>query len=124
MITMGEGCGEKGTCPRYNLLVCDEDLECGDEVGHGDRLVALPLLVVVDVVDKDDEVLLLALVVDLDLSSFSLSHVGRFVLDLCRKKVVWWIRAATDCALGIKVVEFECRSVVGIVVVDIVRICG
>lgn len=57
-----------------NLLVCDEDLEGRDEVRHGDGLVTLPLLVVGDIVNEDEEVVLLALVVDLDLRSFSLDH--------------------------------------------------
>lgn len=49
-----------------------EDLECGDEVSQGDRLVALPLLVGLNIVDEDDEVVLSALVVDLDLLSCAL----------------------------------------------------
>ena len=57
-----------------NLLVCDEDLEGRDEVRHGDGLVTLPLLVVGDIINEDEEVVLLALVVDLDLRSFSLDH--------------------------------------------------
>jgi len=56
------------------LLVRDEDLEGGNEVGHGDGLVRLPLLVRVDVLDEDEEVVVLALVVDLDLGGFASRH--------------------------------------------------
>lgn len=62
--------------------MCYKDLEGGDEVGHRNRLVGLPLLVGLEVVDEDDEVVLLALVVDLDLSGFSLSHVGQLISKL------------------------------------------
>jgi hypothetical protein len=68
-----------------DLLVCDEDLECRDEVCHRDGLVLLPLLEGADVVDKDDEVVLLALEVNLGLGSLSLSHDGRCVLGLSGK---------------------------------------
>ena len=54
--------------------MCNEDLECGDEVGHGNRLVSLPLLVRTNVIDEDDEVLVLALVVDLVLGSLAAGH--------------------------------------------------
>lgn len=60
--------------------MCHEDLEGGNEVSHGNGFVVLPLLVGLDVVDEDDEVVFLALVVDLDLGGFSFSHIGRFVL--------------------------------------------
>lgn len=39
-------------------------------------LVALPLLVCLDIIDKDEEVFLLSLVVNLGLSRFSASHLG------------------------------------------------
>jgi hypothetical protein len=51
----------------WHLLVCDEDGEGRDEVGHGDGAVRLPLLEGGDVVDEYDKVVLLALVVDLGL---------------------------------------------------------
>lgn len=54
-----------------------EDLECGDEVSQGNGLVILPLLVGLEVVDKDEEVVVLTLVVDLDLSSGAL-HLDSF----------------------------------------------
>lgn len=57
-----------------SLLVCNEDLEGGDEVAHRNRLVTLPLLEVGNIVNEDDEVVLLALVVDLGLRSLSLDH--------------------------------------------------
>jgi hypothetical protein len=58
------------------LLVCDKDLEGGDEVCHWDGLVTLPLLEGLDIVQKDNEVVLVALEVDLDLRSFALDHFG------------------------------------------------
>lgn len=56
------------------LLVGDEDLERGNEVSKRDAPVAEPLLEVFGIVDEDDEVVLLALVVDLGLGSFAASH--------------------------------------------------
>jgi len=49
---------------RVNLLVSDEDLERADDLSERDALVGLPVLSCLYVVDKDDEVLVLALVVD------------------------------------------------------------
>lgn len=46
-----------------NLLVSDEDLERADDLSERDALVGLPVLGCLHVVDKDDEVLVLALVV-------------------------------------------------------------
>lgn len=57
-----------------DLLVGDEDLEGGDEVSHGDRLVGLPLIEGLHVVNKDEEVVFLALVVSLVLDSLAASH--------------------------------------------------
>lgn len=74
-----------------------EDLEGGDEMSHGSRLIGLPFLIGLDVVNKDDEVFVLALEVDFDLSGFSLGHVGLFVqrlsikvsvLSICRVKYI------------------------------------
>lgn len=50
-----------------NLLVSNEDLEGRDEVAHWNRLVTLPLVEVRDIINEDDEVVILALVVDLGL---------------------------------------------------------
>lgn len=61
----------------------DEDLEGRNEVGKRDRLVRLPLLVGLDVVEEDDEVLLLALEVDLGLSGGALDHCEGVVMDQC-----------------------------------------
>ena len=55
-----------------NSLVCHENLESRNEVSQGDGLVSLPLLVGLEVIDEDDEVVLGALVVDLDLLSGTL----------------------------------------------------
>ena len=60
-----------------DLLVRDEDLESRDEVSQGDGLVVLPLLVGVEVVDEDEEVVVLTLEVDLDLSCVAL-HLDCF----------------------------------------------
>jgi hypothetical protein len=43
-------------------------------VSERDRLVRLPLLVQVGIVDEDEEVVLLALVMDLDLGSLASGH--------------------------------------------------
>ncbi len=56
-----------------------EHLERTDDLSEGDALVGLPGLCRLDVVNEDDEVLLLALVVDLDLLSFSTSHDCLFI---------------------------------------------
>lgn len=54
----------------------DEDLEGRDEVSQWYGLVTLPLLEGCGIINEDDEVVLLALEVDLDLRSFSLNHLG------------------------------------------------
>lgn len=71
-----------------------EDLEGGDEVCQGDRLVALPLLVGLDVIDEDDEVVLVALVVDLGLLSGALHFDCRLVVVVvgCRKLMLNEVR--------------------------------
>jgi len=58
------------------LLVRDEDLVGGDEVGQRDRLVRLPLLEQLGILNEDDEVVLLALVVDLGLVGLAANHFG------------------------------------------------
>lgn len=57
-----------------DLLVRDEDLERGDEVRHGDGLVALPLLIKLRILNEDEEIVGLALVVDLELLSLATNH--------------------------------------------------
>lgn len=57
-----------------NLLVGDEDLPSADDLSKRYALVALPLLDSIGTVDEDDKIVLLALVVDLGLSSVA-SHV-------------------------------------------------
>ncbi len=59
---------------RLNLLVGDEDLECADDLCQRDGLVGLPVSCSLYVVDEDDEILVSALVVDLDLWCFTASH--------------------------------------------------
>ena len=63
---------------RVGLLMRHKDLEGRDEVRQSNRLVRLPLLVRLCVIDEDNVVVLLALVVDLDLGRFSSSHDGGF----------------------------------------------
>jgi hypothetical protein len=58
---------------RADLLSGDEDLE-DDDLGERDGLVGLPILGRLCVVDKDNEVILLALEVDLGGVCFSLDH--------------------------------------------------
>ena len=52
----------------------DKDLDGGDELSKGDARVALPLLELVDVVEEDEEVVRLALVVDLALLGAAARH--------------------------------------------------
>lgn len=59
---------------RTNLLVVYEDLECTDNLCQRNALVCLPRIRRLDVVYEDDEVLSLALVVDLGLLSFTANH--------------------------------------------------
>jgi len=54
--------------------VGDEDLERADDLGERDGLVGLPVLCRLYIIDEDDEVLVLALVVDLGLLSFASGH--------------------------------------------------
>ncbi len=54
----------------------EEDPEGGDKLGQRDALVALPLLERLGVVNEDDEVVKLALVVDLGLGGFAAGHDG------------------------------------------------
>ena len=65
-----------------------EDLECGDEVSQGDGLVALPVLVGLKVIDEDDEVVLGALVVNLDLLSSAL-HFDCRLWCFWLREIVW-----------------------------------
>ena len=62
------------------LLVSDENLERRDELSHGHAGIVLPLLVILKVIQEDDEIIILALEVDLNLSSFAFSHLA----VLCR----------------------------------------
>ena len=64
----------RGKGKSQNLLVGDEDLECADDLGERDALVGLPILCRLCIVDEDDEVLVLALVVDLGLLTFASGH--------------------------------------------------
>jgi hypothetical protein len=54
--------------------VGDEDLERADDLCERDGLVGLPVLCRLHVINEDDEVLILALVVDLGLLCFTASH--------------------------------------------------
>jgi len=56
------------------MLVGHEYLPAADDLGEGDSLVALPLLDVLGAVDEDDEVILLALIVDFGLAGVSTRH--------------------------------------------------
>jgi hypothetical protein len=57
-----------------NSLVRDEHLERADDLGERDGFVGLPSCGRLDVVDKDNEILVLALVVAFYLGCFSASH--------------------------------------------------
>jgi hypothetical protein len=64
----------RGKKRHHNLLSSDEDLEGADDLCQRDSLVCNPLFCRLCVVDEDNEVVLLALVVDLDLGCFTASH--------------------------------------------------
>lgn len=57
-----------------------ENLKRRDEVSKRNRLVRLPLVVGVHVVNKNDKVLVVALVVDLGLDSLAASHLDGVVV--------------------------------------------
>ena len=61
-----------------DLLVCDEDLEAVDNLCKRNTSVTLPLLKICRRLEKDDEVFLSTLVVDLSDTCFSGRH-----LDVC-----------------------------------------
>lgn len=50
-----------------NLLVCNEDLEGSNDLSERDALVCLPVVCSLNILNEDDEVLVLALVVNLGL---------------------------------------------------------
>ena len=52
-----------------------EDVEAVDDLCHGNGLILLPILNILSAVNKDDEVVVLALVVDLGLSGMSTRSV-------------------------------------------------
>ena len=56
------------------LLVRNKDLEGGHDLCEWGALICLPLLESLHIVDKDNEVVFLALEVDLGLWCFSLGH--------------------------------------------------
>lgn len=77
--TLGAVAGDyvRRFCPSIlwaNSLVGNQDLETADDLGKGNAGVLLPLLDSLAAVDEDNEVLGLALVVDLGLSSVATSH--------------------------------------------------
>jgi len=57
-----------------NSLVGNKDLERAHNLCERDRLISLPVLGRLDIINEDDEVLVLALEVDLGLLCFSASH--------------------------------------------------
>ena len=68
-----------------NILVRRKHLERGHDLRQRHALVAQPLLVVVDAVDQHEEVLVGALVVDLDFGCFAAGHFVLFgVFVSCR----------------------------------------
>jgi len=75
-----------------DILVGDEDLEAVDDLGKGNAPVLLPVLNSLSVLSEDNEVVVVALVVDSDLGSVS-AHVD-----------VWW-RGCVGCCCGGGVVD-------------------
>lgn len=103
----------------FYSLVGNKDLEPAHDLRHRDAPVLLPVLHGLGGLDKDDIVVLLALVVDLDLGSVS-AHVGVFLgswvwrfgswvgilwvdvlavkrqLGVCRDWFQWWYEIKTE----------------------------
>jgi hypothetical protein len=74
--------------------VGDEDFERADDLRQRDALVRLPVLCSLCIVNKDEEILVLALEVDLDLVCFAASHdcfclYGRVLEGNRRVEFVW-----------------------------------
>lgn len=57
----------------------DEDLEGANDIDHWNGSVRLPLVDDLCALNEDNEVVLLALEVDLDFLCFSFDHVDRFL---------------------------------------------
>ena len=55
----------RGSSQRLDLLVSNEDLEAADNLSQWDGTVVLPVLNSCSIFDEDDEILVLALVVNL-----------------------------------------------------------
>jgi hypothetical protein len=72
----------------FSLLVGDEDLEAVNDLSKGDTLVLLPVLNGLSALSEDNEVVVVALVVDSDLGSVS-AHLG-MCLGVCVGLVKWY----------------------------------
>lgn len=77
-----------------NLLVGDEDLPAIHDLRKRNRFVLLPVLDGLVRVDEDDEVILLALVVDLSLLRGSARHCGGCRVCCVKKEVRLWMYVA------------------------------
>jgi hypothetical protein len=66
----------------FCLLVGDEDLEAVNDLGKRDTLVLLPVLNGLSALGEDNEVVVVALVVNSDLGSVS-AHLGMCLGGLC-----------------------------------------
>ena len=88
------------------LLVGLEDLERRDEVGQRDGLIALPLLVRVHIIDEDNEVVGVALEVDLGLGGLSASHLDVVLLVVLEVGLEDRV-CLTELAQDQTIVEFE-----------------
>ena len=103
----------EGSCSSVCVLVCDEDLPSTDDLRQWNALVLLPILNSLRRVNEDDEVVTLALVVDLGLGIVS-THVGLVVWNW-DWGLVWSFRRLVvggDCWYWKDVLSCrsECRS--------------
>jgi hypothetical protein len=73
------------------LLVCYEDIEAVHDIDQGDSLILLPFLYCFDTLCHDDEIILLAFEVDLDLFGVGACHDESGVLELGSGVVVGYL---------------------------------
>jgi hypothetical protein len=83
-----------------SLLVGDKDLEAVNDLGERDSLVLLPVLNGLSTLGEDNEVVVVALVVDSDLGSVS-AHLG-MCWGVVWVWVLWGIVGAVSSLWGIQ----------------------
>jgi hypothetical protein len=85
----------------FSLLVGDEDLEAVNDLSKGDTLVLLPVLNGLSALSEDNEVVVVALVVDSDLGSVS-AH-----LDMCLGGCVGLVKWYRWCEYFVRAMQLN-----------------